>query len=165
MLDVIAIYVITPEDRKLLYGSKLLGTMVQLLASNDKAVRVSACMAIQAVCRDEATAKALVDGGIIDVIQRVQQSSHLRSHLADATLNQVLDFDLSAKYSIKRKLQQINHIKSKYHLFIQKSGENFRFFSIMFHQYYDFCKMTFQKFQQKVGLPNLFRFLFPLASD
>ena len=121
MLDVIAIYVITPEDRKLLYGSKLLGTMVQLLASNDKAVRVSACMAIQAVCRDEATAKALVDGGIIDVIQRVQQSSHLRSHLADATLNQVLDFDLSAKYSIKRKLQQINHIKSKYHLFIQKS--------------------------------------------
>ena len=121
MLDVIAIYVITPEDRKLLYGSKLLGTMVQLLASNDKAVRVSACMAIQAVCRDEATAKALVDGGIIDVIQHVQQSSHLRSHLADATLNQVLDFDLSAKYSIKRKLQQINHIESKYHFCIQKA--------------------------------------------
>ena len=121
MLDVIAIYVITPEDRKLLYGSKLLGTMVQLLASNDKAVRVSACMAIKAVCRDEATAKALVDGGIIDVIQRVQQSSHLRSHLADATLNQVLDFDLSAKYSIKRKLQQINHIESKYHFCIQKA--------------------------------------------
>merc|ERR1712131_125302 len=115
MLDVIAIYVTTPEDRKLLYGSTLLGTMVQLLASNDKAVRTSACMAIQAVCRDEATAKALVDGGIIDVIQRVQQSSHLRSHLADATLNQVLDFDLSAKYSIKRKLQQINHIKNGFY--------------------------------------------------
>lgn len=115
MLDVIAIYVITPEDRKLLYSSTLLGTMVQLLASNDKAVRISACMAIQAVCRDEATAKALVDGGIIDVIQRVQQSSHLRSHLADATLNQVLDFDLSAKYSIKRKLQQINHIKNGFY--------------------------------------------------
>ena len=112
---------INPEDRKLLYGTPLLGTMVQLLASHDKAVRVSACMAIKAVCRDEATAKALVDGGIIDVIQRVQQSSHLRSHLADATLNQVLDFDLSAKYSIKRKLQQINHIESKYHFCIQKA--------------------------------------------
>jgi len=133
MLDVIAIYVITPEDRKLLYGSKLLGTMVQLLASNDKAVRVSACMAIQAVCRDESTAKALVDGGIIDVIQRVQQSSHLRSHLADATLNQVLDFDLSAKYSIKRKLQQINHIKSKYHLCIQKTVN----FFIILDGFYD----------------------------
>ena len=116
MLDVIAIYVTIPEDRKLLYESTLLSTMVELLASNDKAVRTSACMAIQAVCRDEAIAKALVDGGIIDVIQRVQQSSHLRSHLADATLNQVLDFDLSAKYSIKRKLQQINHIKSKHHM-------------------------------------------------
>ena len=102
MLDVIAIYVTTPEDRKLLYESTLLSTMVELLASNDKAVRTSACMAIQAVCRDEAIAKALVDGGIIDVIQRVQQSSHLRSHLADATLNQVLDFDLSAKYSINK---------------------------------------------------------------
>ena len=125
MLDVIAIYVTTPEDRKLLYESTLLSTMVELLASNDKAVRTSACMAIQAVCRDEAIAKALVDGGIIDVIQRVQQSSHLRSHLADATLNQVLDFDLSAKYSIKRKLQQINHIKSKYHIFSQKQKNIF----------------------------------------
>jgi len=56
-----------------------------------------------------------VSKGVLDALCRVQQSSHLKSNLADCTLQQVLTCNLSAKYALKRKLNQTDKIKDGFY--------------------------------------------------
>ena len=92
-------------------GSALIEIVIDLLLSRDRPVRQAACSAIMTLARSEQAAAALVSKGVLDALCRAQQSSHLKSNLADCTLQQVLTCNLSAKYALKRKLNQTDKIK------------------------------------------------------
>ena len=70
-------------------------------------------MAIMVIARDENAAAALVSKGVLDTLRKVGQSDHLKSKLAESTLQQVLSCNLSAKYSLQRKIYQTDKIRGK----------------------------------------------------
>ena len=135
MLDVVSTYFTSDDDRKRIIESALIEIIIDLLVSNDRPVRQSACMAIMIIARSEQSATALVSKGrvliiltsyefynrkldktlkgVLDALCKVNQSNHLRSKLADCTLQEVLNCNLSAKYALRRKLNQTDKIKGK----------------------------------------------------
>lgn len=114
-LDTMRCFITTDIHRQSLTKSSMLEVLVDLLNSLSSAVRKAACLAVMAICKDERTATAMVKAGIVDVLQEVSQSANRRSNMIDSTLTQVLDYNLSAKYSIRRKLYQTNHIKDGFY--------------------------------------------------
>lgn len=115
LLDVVTTYFVTDDDRKRIIDSALIEIVIELLLAPDRPVRQAACSAIMIIARSEQAAGALVSKGVLDALCRVQQSSHLKSNLADCTLQQVLTCNLSAKYALKRKLNQTDKIKDGFY--------------------------------------------------
>ena len=60
--------------------------------------------------QDEQTAQKFVDLGALSVLQKVNNSPHLRSQCSEATFIQLLDYNLPAKLSLLGHLTQANHI-------------------------------------------------------
>jgi len=115
VLQTITFYVKDSDTRSKLLETTILPSIITLLPSKDRNVRLGACSAIVNLCQDEPMAQKMVDLGTLDVLQQVNSSTHLRSQCSEATFNQLLDYNLSAKLSLMGKLSQSNHIQDGFY--------------------------------------------------
>jgi len=111
VLQSVTLYVRDSDTRnRLLESSDILTRIIELLQSRDRKVRLEACSAVVNLCQDEQTAQKFVDLGALSVLQKVNNSPHLRSQCSEATFIQLLDYNLPAKLSLLGHLTQANHI-------------------------------------------------------
>uniref|UniRef100_A0A4W5NQN7 Armadillo repeat containing 3 n=1 Tax=Hucho hucho TaxID=62062 RepID=A0A4W5NQN7_9TELE len=92
------------EGRADLRNAGGLVPLVQLLRSNHKEVRRSACWAISVCANDEPTAVEMCKLGALDLLQEINSSANRRNKFSEIALQKLLDSNLSLKYSLTNTL-------------------------------------------------------------
>nr|XP_016849784.1 PREDICTED: armadillo repeat-containing protein 3 isoform X2 [Anolis carolinensis] len=87
------------EARAKLRNSGGLDPLVKLLHSKDKEVRRNACWAVMVCARDELTAAEMTKLGALDILEEINLSIGRKNNFSEAALDQILDHNLSQKYS------------------------------------------------------------------
>ncbi|NXU57772.1 ARMC3 protein, partial [Turnix velox] len=114
------------EARAELRNAGGLGPLVELLHSKNKEVRRNACLAVMVCASDEPTAVELCRLGALDILEEMNVSILRRNKYSEASLEKLLDNNLSQKYSQMGYLSSSNIISDGFYDYGQiKPGEKF----------------------------------------
>ncbi|XP_018616416.1 armadillo repeat-containing protein 3 [Scleropages formosus] len=90
-------------------------SLVKLLSSNSTEVRRNACWAARVCANDELTATEMCKLGALEILQDINLSTNRRNKFSQAAFQQLLDSNLSVKYSLTGYLSCTNITKDGFY--------------------------------------------------
>ncbi|XP_048826834.1 armadillo repeat-containing protein 3 isoform X1 [Brienomyrus brachyistius] len=88
------------DGRKEFRNAGGLAPLVKLLSSKDSEIRRNACWAVRVCANDEPTATEMYKLGALEILQDINMSANSRNRFSEAAFQQLLDSNLSVKYSL-----------------------------------------------------------------